>query len=349
MKKIIDYIAGAAVVFAAFKASSPRQPDEVDPLERATEDLAPIAGPGTGDKSWLARWKQVAKNVVAEVKEDNLTTVAAAMTYYGLLALFPALIAVVSMYGLVADPSQVQGQIDSISSILPAEAATTVTTQLSEIVSGANSTLGIGFALSLLATLWTVSSGVGALIKAINLSFDETETRSFLKLRMLSLGLTLGVIVFVVGAIFTITSLPAVLDNLGVSDAVIGWVAWLRWVGLAVVLMIGLGLFYRWAPNRQPIKWRPVTIGAVVATVLWLAASVGLNFYVSNFGSYNETYGTLGGVIVLLLWMYVSSLIVLVGAELDAELAADAPETASSQDHPATRPRSADKGQLAAA
>ncbi len=131
---------------------------------------------------------------------------------------------------------------------------------------------------------------------------------------------------FVVAAVFVFTALPAVLESVGLSEAVIDVVAWLRWPVLGVAVMIGLGVFYRIAPNRNHAKWRWVTWGAVAATVAWLLASIGLNVYVSNFGSYNETYGTLGGVIVLLLWMFVSSLIVLLGAELNAELEALNPD-----------------------
>lgn len=332
MKKIIDYVAGAAVIFAALRASSPQEKRDVDPLTKATTNLGDSDEMAPMRPSQLGRdgWKNVFKRVGQEMKEDNLTTVAAAMTYYGLLALFPALIAIVSLYGLISDPSQVQSQLDSFASLLPEGAASLVNTQLTEIVSGADSTLGFGFVVSLLATLWTVSSGVGALIKAINLAFDTNETRNFLKLRLLALGLTVGLIVFVVAAVFTITALPAVLTNLGISTAVVGWVTGLRWVGLALGLILALGLFYRWAPNRDPIRWRLITWGAVAATVFWLVASVGLNFYVANFASYNETYGALGGVIVLLLWMFVSSLIILLGAELDAELAAVTADPAES-------------------
>ncbi|NND03040.1 MAG: YihY/virulence factor BrkB family protein [Acidimicrobiia bacterium] len=325
MKKLIDYAAGAAVIFAAFRATSTREsgngePEPIDTVAR----FADGRGRNADKPSDLpvAGWKDVLMRVGKEMKEDNLTTVAAAMTYYGLLALFPALIAIVSLYALIADPAAVESQLDGIASILPEGAASLVTTQLQEIVAGASSTLGIGFAISILATLWTVSSGVSALIKAINLAYDEDESRNLVKLRLLALAFTVGIIVFVVAAVFTITALPAALESLGFSATAVSWVVWLRWLGLAVAMMAGLTLFYRWAPNRDPAEWRWVSWGAVVATVIWLLASFGLNFYVANFGSYNETYGALGGVVVLLLWIFVSALIVLLGAELDAELEA---------------------------
>lgn len=278
-----------------------------------------------------ARWKEILTRVVAEMKEDNLTTIAAAMTYYGLLALFPGLIAVVSLYGLMADPAVVQQQVAGIADVLPADAAATVTSQLDAIVASSRSALGLGFVVSVAATLWTASSGVAALIKAINITFDETETRSFLKLRLLAFGLTIGIIGFVLAAVFVITALPAVLDALGVTTSVVDLFTWLRWPALGIALILGLAVFYRLAPNRSNPKWRWITTGAVTATVLWLLASYALSFYVGNFGSYNETYGALGSVIVLLLWMYVSSLIVLLGAELDSELEAMAASAGSNQ------------------
>lgn len=332
MRKIIDLATSVAVLIAASRAAVARpQPSA------ATNAAGSVAAADTVLRSYdggrgrtaqaprdipAAGWKDILLRVKDEMKDDNLTTIAGAMTYYGFLALFPALIAIVSLYGLIADPADLQRQLADVTDILPAETTGIVTDQLDSIVSSTDASLGVGFAISLIATFWTVSSGVSALIKAINLVFDEEETRSYLKRRLLALGLTVGLIVFVVATVFIITALPAVLTNIGLTESVIDLVSWLRWPALGIGLMIALAVFYRFAPNREHAKWRWVSWGAVAATVAWLVASIGLNVYVSNFGSYNETYGTLGGVIVLMLWMFVSSLIVLLGAELDAELEA---------------------------
>lgn len=333
MRKITDLFAGIAVFWAAAKAASERRGEFTEPTEAKSGPNATIRS-SVGTTSGRGRaadapeeipasgWKDIVLRVKQEMKDDNLTTIAGAMTYYGILALFPALIALVSLYGLISDPNDVQRQLAELADILPAETSSLVSEQLDSIVSSSDAGLGFGFALALLATLWTVSSGVSALIKAINLVFDEEETRGFVKLRLLALGLTVGFLVFAVATIFTITALPAVLDTIGLSPGVVDLVVWLRWPALGIAVMGALAVFYRYAPNRDNAKWRWVTWGAVGATVSWLAASFALNFYVTNFGSYNETYGTLGGVIVLLLWMFVSSLIVLLGAEVDAELEA---------------------------
>lgn len=328
MRRIIDLATKLAVLVAAARAAMVRgqnqttesgpkgqQPIRLPNGHRGRSASRPSAIPARG-------WKDVLVRVVAEMKEDNLTMVAAAMTYYGVLALFPALIAVVSLYGLVADAAAAQAQVADLTAILPGSAAELINSQLAAIVESSNAALGLGFAVSLAATFWSVSSGVAALIKAINLAYDETETRGFVQLRMISLALTTGLILFVVAAIFVITVLPLLLGAVGVSSGLITAASWLRWPVLGIALIGALAAFYRFGPNRDPAKWRWLTWGAAAAAIVWLAASVLLNFYVSNFGSYNETYGALGGVIVLLLWMFVSALIVLLGAELDAELEA---------------------------
>ncbi len=328
MRRILDLLSRAAVLFAAAKAlaSGRRRKDAPTEQGMAFNGARPPTGRGRSAEvpsEIPARgWKDVAMRVYAEMKDDNLTTIAAAMTYYGVLALFPALIAVIALYGLLADPADVQAQIEDLADLLPASASEIVTTQVSDLAAGSGAALGLGFVVSMVAALWSVSSGVAALTKAINLAYDETETRSFVKLRILALGLTLGLVLFVIVAVFVITALPAVLDALGVSAGMISMTTWLRWPLLGLALLVALAAFYRWAPNRDPARWRWVTWGALFATIVWLAASALLNVYVSRFGSYNETYGTLGGVIVLLLWMFVSALIVLLGAELDSELEA---------------------------
>lgn len=327
MRKVTDFIAAIAVVAAAvrsvFGRSTQTAPNAAAlTAARPAATVRPSQLLATRDSTQTppAGVKDILGRVGREMKEDNLPTVAAAMSFYGLLALFPALIAIVLLYGIIADPADVQRQIGEIADILPESAADTVSRQLDQIAAGSGPGLGVGLVLSLAATLWTVSSGVSALIKAINQTFDETESRGFVKLRLLALALTVGVVVFVVAAVFALTALPAVLESIEVSGQTVDLVIWLRWPLLAFGLVIGLALFYRWAPNRDPAKWRWITWGAVAAASIWILASVGLNFYVANFGRYNETYGTLGGVIVLLLWMFVSALAVLLGAELDSEL-----------------------------
>ena len=265
-------------------------------------------------------WKDVLLRVKDQVKADQVPLLAAGVGFYAMLALFPALIAVVSVYGLVADPADVEQQIAGMTSALPAGAADLIGEQLTSIVNSQSSSLTWGLALSLAGVLWSVSSGVQGLIKGLNIAYDEDESRGFVKLRALALLLTLGAIVGVIAALGLIVVVPLLLRAVGLG--VVG--AWAvrigRWPLLAVLVAVGLAVVYRYGPDRDRPRWRWVGPGAAIATVLWILGSIGFSVYVNNFGSYNRTYGSLRAVIVLLLWLYLSSFVVLLGAEIDAEL-----------------------------
>jgi membrane protein len=261
----------------------------------------------------------VLKRVKAEVKEDNVSLLAAGVAFYAMLAIFPAIIAVVTVYGMVADPAQVEKQVGELTRSLPAGADELLTHQLTNVVNAGRQALSIGLVISLLALLWSVSSGVQGLIKSLNVIYDEKETRGFVKLRGLSLLLTLGAIVVAVVALALITVFPGVIDGLGLGQAGQLAASVARWVVLAVLVLLALGVVYRLGPDRANPRWRWVSPGAVVALVLWLLGSVGFSYYVDNFGKYNQTYGALAAVIILLLWLFLSAFAVLLGAELNAE------------------------------
>jgi membrane protein len=261
----------------------------------------------------------VLKRVKAEVKDDNVGLLAAGVAFYAMLAIFPAIIAVVTVYGMVADPDQVKTQVGELAKSLPAGADQLLTAQLTNVVNAGRQALSIGLVLSLLALLWSVSSGIQGLIKSLNVIYDEQETRGFVKLRGLSLLLTLGAIVVTVVALALITVFPSAIDRLGLGQAGQVAASVARWVVLAVLVLVALGLVYRLGPDRANPRWRWVSPGAVVALVLWLLGSVGFSYYVDNFGKYNQTYGALAAVIILLLWLFLSAFAVLLGAELNAE------------------------------
>jgi membrane protein len=265
-------------------------------------------------------WFAILKRVRAEVKQDNVTLLAAGVAFYAMLALFPAIIAVVTVYGMVADPAQVESQVGGFAKSLPSGADQLLTEQLKSVTSAGRQSLSIGLAVSLLAVLWAASGGVQGLVKGLNLVYDERETRGFLKLRGLSLLLTVGAIVMAVLAVALIAVFPAVVDDLGLGQAGELAASIARWVVLALLLLLALAVLYRYAPNRANPRWRWVGWGAVVALVLWLLGSVGFSWYVDNFGKYNQTYGALAAVIILLLWLFLSAFVVLLGAELDAEI-----------------------------
>jgi membrane protein len=265
-------------------------------------------------------WFAILRRVMAEVKEDNVALLAAGVAFYAMLAIFPAIIAVVTVYGMVADPNQVESQVGEFAQSLPSGADQLLTEQLKNVTSAGRQSLSIGLAVSLLAVLWSASGGVQGLVKGLNVVYDERESRGFFKLRGLSLLLTLGAIVVAVVALALITVFPAVIDNLGLGQAGELAASIARWVVLALLVLVAVAVVYRFAPDRASPRWRWVSWGAVVALVLWLLGSVGFSWYVDNFGKYNQTYGALAAVIILLLWLFLSAFAVLLGAEFDAEI-----------------------------
>jgi membrane protein len=265
-----------------------------------------------------AGWKQVVKRAWAEAKADNVPMLAGGVAFFAFLSLFPALIALISVWGLVTSPQQATQQVEDLMAGFPAEAREIVAGQL-ESVASQQGGLGVGLVVSVLLALWSASGGTANLIKAVNIAYDEEETRGFVKLRGLALLLTLGAILFVIVAVGLVAVVPAVLDaiGLGVVGTVLAQAA--RWILLVVVVAVALAVVYRFAPDRDDPKLSWASLGAVVATVLWLIGSIGFSLYVSNFGSYNETYGAIAGVAILLLWLFLTAYIVLLGAEINAE------------------------------
>jgi membrane protein len=264
-------------------------------------------------------WLQVTKRAFAEGKTDNVPILAGGVAFFAFLALFPAIIAALTLYGLVADPATVAGQVSSLAALLPETARPLVVDQLNSVASGSGGALGIGLIISLLAALWSASGGTMNLIKATNVAYDEDESRGFLKLRGIALLLTLGAVVFVLLTVALVAVTPVLFSALGLGGFGLVIAQVLRWVLLVVLVVAALAIVYRVAPDRDAPRFAWVSTGAIVATVLWVIGSVLFSLYVSNFGSYNKTYGALAGVIVLMLWLYLTSYIVLLGAEINAE------------------------------
>jgi len=266
-----------------------------------------------------AGWKDVLWRAWGEVGEANLFLIGGGVTYALILALFPGLAALVSLYGLIFDPSQVEKQIGIVSGILPAETQELLSGQLHSLVAASSSALGFGAIVGIVLALWSASRGMSGIITAINIAYEEKERRGFFKLNLIALALTLGVLVGGVIVIALIGVLPAAAQFLAV-DAAIKWLLLLvQWPLLVVLMMFGLAVLYRYAPDRDKPQWRWVSPGAIVATVLWIIASIGFTVYVANFNSYDKTYGSLGGVVVLLTWLYLSALMVLFGAVINAQ------------------------------
>jgi membrane protein len=300
----------------AAAGGGPSAGHQTDPRAVANDDRgrgadAPQEIPAKG-------WLDIAKRTGKEVKQDQVPLLAAGVAFYVLLALFPAIIAGVSIYGLVANPQTVRDQINQLAQTLSPETATLIGTQVQQVTSGAGGALGLATVIGILTALWSASSGMKALITGVNLAYDEPEGRKFVKLRGLSILMTLGAMVLLAVALALIVGFPAVPDS---WPTVLQWTAAvLRFVLLAVLLMAGLAALYRYAPDRDKPKWGWASPGSMVATVLWVLASVGFSIYVNSFGNYNKTYGALAGVIILMFWLFLTAFVVLVGAELNAEM-----------------------------
>jgi membrane protein len=265
-------------------------------------------------------WKDIVWRSYEEMNKDRILAVAAGVTYFGLLALFPAITALVSMYGLFADAATINDHLTAMSGFLPGGALDVIGDQVKRITAQGEGTLGFAFFFGLALSLWSANAGMKALFDALNVAYDEEEKRGFFALNLASLTFTLGAIAFVLLAVGGIVVIPIVLNFIGLGP-VVEWILWLaRWPALLVVIITGLAVLYRYGPSRDKAEWRWITPGSIFAALVWIVASMLFSWYVSNFANYNETYGSLGAVIGFMTWMWLSTTIVLVGAEVNAEI-----------------------------
>lgn len=265
-------------------------------------------------------WKDILLRLKDRVSRDNISIIAAGVAFYAFLAIPSALTALVSLYGLMFDPSDVERQVSALQGILPGEAANLIRDQLKAVTSGPPATLGVSLVVSVLFAIWGARSAMSTLITALNIAYSEEEKRGFFRFQFAAFALTAAGILFAVVALALVAVLPAVIGLLPLGDAGKTVASVLRWPILVVAIMAALAAIYRYAPSRSTAKWRWVSWGAAVATLLWIAGSALFSVYVSAFASYNKTYGSLGGVVVLQLWLYLSAYAILLGAELNAEM-----------------------------
>ncbi len=265
-------------------------------------------------------WWQIVRRGFKEFSADQMPLLAAGVAFYAFLSLVPTLIAATLVYGLVTSPEDVRRQVQELASVLPQDAASLVGGQMTDLASAKNTGLGIGLLISLALALWSASGGTGNLITAVNIAYDEKETRNFVKKRGLALLLTVGAIIVFVLTASLVAVFPAVANALNIGGIARVGLEALRWVVLLAVLMIALAVLYRLAPDRDDPKFKWTSVGAVVAVVVWVLASVIFSLYVNNFGSYGKTYGALAGIVVLLTWLWLSVVAILLGAEINAEI-----------------------------
>jgi membrane protein len=251
---------------------------------------------------------------------NNISIMAAGTAYYLILAVVPAMSALVLAYGLVADPISIERHVTALADVMPAEALTLLSGQLHTLVSAPRERLGIGLVVSVVFALWSATSSIAALMQALTIAYEGREDRGLLHFYGLAIGLTIGAVLFGVAALVLIAGVPAAAATLPMSEFWRHLLPLARWPMLAVLALLGIGTFYRVAPNRHPPGWDFLRAGTIGASLLWLVGSAAFSFYVANFGSYDRTYGSLGAVAILLVWLYASAYIVLVGAELNGEL-----------------------------
>lgn len=265
-------------------------------------------------------WKDVLWRVWTEMQEDSIMLLAGGAAFYLLLALFPFLTAFVSLYGFVSDPHTIAEQIAFLGSFMPSGGVELIGGQLKALASQDASSLSFGFAVSLAVALWSANNGVKGLIEGLNVAYGEREKRSFVRLNLVSLAFTMGAILIGIGFIVSVGVVPAVLAFLHLDT----WTEMLirigRWPVMLAAVIAAIALLYRFGPSRERAKWRWVSWGAGLSSVVWIVASIAFSFYLQNFADYNATYGTLGAVIGFMVWTWISVLILFVGAEVNAEM-----------------------------
>lgn len=267
-----------------------------------------------------AGWKDTLMRVKAGISDDHISMVSAAMAYYALFALVPAISAIVLMYAWVSDPAEITQHVEKAGQFIPAELQEILKTQLGSLASKASSSLGFGAIFSLLLALWGASKVSKAIMEAMNIIYEEDDKRGFFKKNLLAIGMTLVAVVLAILAMGVIVVIPAITNMFNFGPAIeIGATA-ASWVVLLGLFSFFLSFAYRFGPDRQKAKWKWVSTGAIIAAVLWAIVSALFSWYAKEFGNFNKTYGSLGAMIVLMTWFYLSSFVILLGGEINAEL-----------------------------
>jgi membrane protein len=265
-------------------------------------------------------WKDILWRTYVRTGEDRLLAIAAGVVFFGLLAVFPAITALVSCYGLFANPATIGANLQTLALMLPEGSFQIVQDQIARVLMKGNTALGATFLFGLALAVWSANAGVKAVIDALNVVYEEREKRSFVRLNLLSLAFTTGGIAALLLMVSAVVALPLALDHLGLAPESQLIVSLTRWPLLLVILLTALGLLYRFGPSRRPARWEWLSVGTLAAALLWIAGSSLLSWYLSNFANYNATYGSLGAAIGLMMWMWMSAIIVLCGAELNSEI-----------------------------
>jgi membrane protein len=268
----------------------------------------------------FAGWKDILWRTYARINDDRLLATAAGVVFFALLAVFPAVTALVSSYGLFADPTTIGANLQTLSLMVPEGSFQIVQDQIARVLDKGSTALGWTFLFGLALAVWSANAGVKAVIDALNVAYEEREKRSFVKLNLMSLAFTTGGIAALLVMVGAVVAYPLALDHLGLAPESRFIISLVRWPLLFVILLLVLGVLYRFGPSRRAARWEWLSVGTLVAALLWIAGSSALSWYLQNFGNYNATYGSLGAAIGLMMWMWMSAIIVLCGAELNSEI-----------------------------
>jgi membrane protein len=266
-----------------------------------------------------AGWRDIALRVFHGISEDRIMTISGGVTFFVLLALFPGLAGLISLYGLFADSTTIAQHLNSLDGILPEGGMQILRDQLQQLTSQPPQKLGFATLASLAISLWSANGGIKAMFEGLNAVYEENEKRSFIKLNAISLALTLAAVAFVIASLLTITVVPKLLSFLdlpGISEIV----NYARWPVLLVVASLMIAVVYRFGPSREQPQWRWISPGSIFAAVTWIAASLLFSWYTAHFGSYNKTYGSLGAAVGFMTWIWISTMVILIGAKINAEL-----------------------------
>lgn len=264
-------------------------------------------------------WWDILWRTKQQLDEDNLSVVAAGVAFYGFVAVVPILAVVIAIYALVANASDISHHLDLLSRMVPGEVMPLLQDQITRIANN-NTAAGISAIIGVLIALYSSSNATKAIITGLNICYDETEKRGFVRLNLVALALTVAAAIGAVASVVLVAALPIILKQFGVSSGSETLLSWLRWPLLLGLFIVGTAVVYRFAPSRASAKWKWISPGAIVAALLWVIGSGIFSIYVTKFGSYDKTYGSLGAVVVFLMWLYLSAYVVLLGAELNSEM-----------------------------
>ncbi len=301
-------------------------PDTSPPIRSRIAESEAADGGGRGRRATspsevpVRGWKDILLRAYANISKHRIMALAAGMTYYSLLAIFPAIAALVAVYGLFSDPLTIARHVDQLGGFLPGGAIDVAREQLTRVASKGSQTLGLTFLIGLGVSLWSANAAMKSLFDTLNIVYDEEEERGFVELNAMSLCFTIGGVIFVLAALGSIVIVPVILNYVGLSDVGDILLRLGRWPAMYLILTLVLAVIYRYGPNHEAPRWQWISWGSTIAALLWLGASALFSWYAANFGDFNETYGSLGAVIGFMTWLWISAIVILLGAEIDAAM-----------------------------